>query len=1356
MTHLIQGYHPPSVEVFMMLRFARLIAIFASSLLPAVSFAAHRPANFDAVAVDCPAPTSNNARAAVAAAATLSHAAGDVDGRVRSAIPTEWHAQYNVPSFLWFGGESRPSVSATSAAPPGEPADVSARRHLAEHATVYGLTPSDVAGVFASGMHDTGRGAIVIKFKQRIDGIEVFRDELNVVMTRDRQLVAMSGSLAPAPIAGHLSSLSAASSFRLSPTDAIAAAFADLAPEADPLDHRALVGSLTDGGYESYELPRDHAADPVLILRPVRVKRVWFHLPDHFEAAYYLELEVASRLTTDSDMFAYVISADDGHLLFRKNLTEEADPPQVTYRVWADPGGIHRPFDGPQGYNGTPNPTGTNDGYQGPFVSQNLLMLAFGPISTGDPWLPDTGAFTFGNNADAYADLVPPDGFGAGDLRAAANSPHRFDYTYDASMQPYANSTQRMASIVQLFYNVNFFHDWYYGSGFNEAAGNAQTSNYGRGGIENDSLRAEAQDYSGRNNANMSTPADGGRPRMQMYIFDGIGFRTLSVDTPASMAGDLAIGTADFGPQTFTMSGDVVTASPADGCSALTTPVSGKIVLLDRGTCGFSVKALNAQSAGAVGVIVGNLASSASATSPTRMACAATPCTTAETNLVPSMLLPLPAADAFRAQLVAGPLHVTMRRDFAIDRDGGIDNAVVAHEWGHYLSNRLIGNGSGLLAQQSRGMGEGWSDFLAMLMMVRPEDALVPANASFGGVYAVGSHATGGGANGPTPNGGYYFAVRRVPYSTDLTRDPLTLRHVGAGVPIIGVPTAFGADGASNSEVHSTGEVWATMLWECYASLLRDTLGDHPRLTFAQAQGRMKDYMVASLRITPINPTFLDARDALLAAAFASDPVDFGEFFAAFAKRGAGIRAVAPERYSTANLGAVEDFTVGADAAVQSTTLDDSVASCNRDGVLQGGETGLLTVSIRNSGTSRLAATTGHVTSSDPHLTFDGGGALTFPPSDPGKTVTATVQAAMSASDQIVIPTITVEVTDPAMTVHPMAISTFQPRLNADEDPKQSATDDVESSQTAWTITTARVGTATPVPAWSRSTAGPHDHLWLASETFTSNDSSLVSPTLVVSRSASFILTFRHKYLFDAATDSAGKPLYLDGGVIEISTDDGVTWSDIGHAASPGYATTPIASGFGNVLAGRTAFAGLSPGASFDTPDGSPMITSSMNLGGQYASQRVRVRFRLACAGAHTGNVLIGWRIDDIRFDGISNLPFYGLTPDRGVCGVGDSTTVLRAAAMSGRSAQPLHLDATVSSSLFTPSGTVEFIENGAVIAAALLVNGTATWDAGVLPPGTHTISASFVGSTHFNPSASGAVTITLGPSTDRRRAVGK
>jgi hypothetical protein len=56
---------------------------------------------------------------------------------------------------------------------------------------------------------------------------------------------------------------------------------------------------------------------------------------------------------------------------------------------------------------------------------------------------------------------------------------------------------------------------------FTEAARNFQQDNFGRGGLGNDFVRAEAQDSSGTNNANFSTPPDGSLPRMQMFIFTG-------------------------------------------------------------------------------------------------------------------------------------------------------------------------------------------------------------------------------------------------------------------------------------------------------------------------------------------------------------------------------------------------------------------------------------------------------------------------------------------------------------------------------------------------------------------------------------------------------------------------------------------------------------------------------------------------------------------------------------------------------------------------------------------------------------------------------------------------------------------
>ena len=55
----------------------------------------------------------------------------------------------------------------------------------------------------------------------------------------------------------------------------------------------------------------------------------------------------------------------------------------------------------------------------------------------------------------------------------------------------------------------------FYLYGFTEAAGNFQENNFGKGGVGNDAVQANAQDGSGYNGANFATPPDGARPRMR-------------------------------------------------------------------------------------------------------------------------------------------------------------------------------------------------------------------------------------------------------------------------------------------------------------------------------------------------------------------------------------------------------------------------------------------------------------------------------------------------------------------------------------------------------------------------------------------------------------------------------------------------------------------------------------------------------------------------------------------------------------------------------------------------------------------------------------------------------------------------
>ena len=92
-----------------------------------------------------------------------------------------------------------------------------------------------------------------------------------------------------------------------------------------------------------------------------------------------------------------------------------------------------------------------------------------------------------------------------------------FDFPINLAQQP---STYTSAAITNLFYWNNFMHDLMYKYGFDEPSGNFQQNNYGNGGAGSDYVIADAQDAGGMNNANFSTPPDGTRPRMQMYLWN--------------------------------------------------------------------------------------------------------------------------------------------------------------------------------------------------------------------------------------------------------------------------------------------------------------------------------------------------------------------------------------------------------------------------------------------------------------------------------------------------------------------------------------------------------------------------------------------------------------------------------------------------------------------------------------------------------------------------------------------------------------------------------------------------------------------------------------------------------------------
>lgn len=1206
------------------------------------------PPNYDAFGADRKRAATDNARAA------------QVEPQFQAGHAVQVEPRLGVPTFIWATAPAQ-SKGEQIFADQGRTAtdiETAARSYIGDYSSDYRLSATDVAAARLVAVHDTGKGAIIAKFKQEIGGIEVFRDEVNVVMNRDLQLVALTGYLTGDDFS------TAPQDFSLQPADALSKALEDLTGTAlNPAAVRGMTRPSAQAGAKEksdYSYFTASIGAGTQMSEPARVKQVMYHAVNGFIPAYYVEVEVlvtsadetsvtldGPGVKTESLYYAYVISAVDGQLLFRKNLTENDGTP-YSYRVWADPVTL-LPYDTPEGNDIHPKIEPTPDGVQPPFLAPNLVTLANFPFSKNDPWLPAGSTATLGNNVDAYVDLVTGDGYGpvatapyggapacanpavgsatCGDFRAGITSPNTFDRVFDTALAPSSSGNQRQAATQQLFYDVNFLHDWFYDAGFDEAAGNAQTDNYGRGGLGNDSIKAEAQDFGGTDNANMSTPSDGGRPRMQMYVFNPNNLKVIDILSPPAIAGSRATGIASAaGPQTFDLTADVVRGVFNSGqCTySNAASMSGKIVMVDYGTgsC-FGPDMSNAVAAGASGFILVWQSSN-----PDQVV--------NFTGSFAALTIPWGSLSWNNGLLVKGQLaasntvSVRMRRTSgAISRDGTIDNQIVAHEWGHYISNRLIADSVGLGNNQGRSMGEGWGDFTAMLLTVRADDAGVASNANWAGVYTLSTYATGGAGNAWSPDGnGAYFGIRRYPYSTDMTKNPLTFGHIANGVTLpVGPPISFGASGSNNAEVHNSGEVWTTMLWECYASLLRDTQGAAPRLTFSEAQTRMKNYLVAAYKMTPVNPTFLEARDALLVAAYTYDSEDGRLFVQAFAKRGAGVAAVAPDRFSLNHSAVTESFSTGAGLAYVGASLDDSVDGCDGDGYLDNTEKGLLTVTLKNTGDADLFNIKATASSANAHVTFPQGATINFAPARPGESVTGSVVVSVSGAVGIETTDFTVTFEDTGAPVAPAAAHFFA-RVSVAEIPASTATDTVESRLTTWNI--AGGSPTGPDVQWTRvGTPGSGtNHQWYAPDANQTSDQRLTSPVFTVDGSGSVNFQFDHSFSFEF--DSTAN---YDGGVIEMSVNGGA-FTDIGAGSYNGTITN--GAGFTNPIRGRSGFVKSSNGTQHVS------VTKAVAPG-----STVQFRFR---SGSDGGGSAAGWYVDNIAFTGVVETPFTTLVGDTNTC----------------------------------------------------------------------------------------------------------
>jgi hypothetical protein len=1026
-------------------------------------------------------------------------------------------------------------------------------------------------------------GAAVVTLAQEVDGVPVYRGELHVLLHADGRLAAVSGTLMAS---------TAKPRFVSSASDALGHALDKQYGAARP--QPAITEEAADADADGWQTLAV-ASTPDLQVESARARRELTKLDSGLVPVWRVEVIGTGAFDPMSDAspfyaHEYLVSDDGGQIVRDTDLVQND---AFVYRVYAETTGNRRPLDGPlAGF--SPHPTGMPDGSVPALIPQNLVVMEAFNASL-DPWLPVDATTTSGNNAEAFADMDGSNGASPSDIRPEVRSGRVLDYTYNHEIGPLDTPDQSKAAAVNAFFIVNWLHDWWYDSGFTEATHNGQRDNFGRGGVANDPLLVLAQagaNIGNRNNANMATPADGARPRMRMYLWSAP--TATSLDGPGGPLSSEAIGS---GPRNFDLQGDLAiptdtTAPFDDACQRITSNVAGKIVLTTfSGVCNSANVVANAKAAGAAGVMIEDPAGD----NPRGFG------GNGPSNL-PGLAVGVTVGESLKAGLATGTVTVTMHSaSSGVERDGDLDNTVVTHEWGHYLHHRL----AACSAQQCSGMSEGWGDFNALLMMLREGD-------DRDGAYPEAIYAVDDG----TPNSAY-FGIRRVPYSRDRSKDPLTFKHIGDENPLPGARS-----GAGNSEVHATGEIWATMMWD-----VLNVLADQHGVTIARR--RMSDYVVTGLLLAPPDATFTEQRDALLAAASALDTDDMLLMAAAFAGRGAGSCAVSPSNSSATNAGVIESGTLAGKFGLGGLSLVDDGTSCDHDGYLDPGESGLLHLTLANNGI--IAAENVTVTATTTATGIQIGAPLRITALQPFTSSSLTIPVTvLPTAPRNTLVTIKVHVAGDNTCDRSGVDASLTIRTGADDVPTSSATERAETRITPWTATGA--GAA---GLWGRAVDASGNRTFFAENAAFSTDTQYVSPPLQASPTEPVVVDLKQAYSLEG--DPSG---FFDGGVIELSTDGGATWRDAtAFGASPGYNAT-LRTGSGNVLGGRMAFSGTSAGF----PALQPL---ELNFGNQFAGTAFQIRFRLGTDG---GASLVGWFIDDITVHGLINTPFPILVAETATC----------------------------------------------------------------------------------------------------------
>lgn len=774
-----------------------------------------------------------------------------------------------------------------------------ALRYIESHQQEWGLQEGDIHDLVVSDSYISAHNGVQhIYFKQQYRGIPIFNAIGSVHIKPDGK-VAIANQRFESQVASRVSALRSATTPQRALQTLLAKAYAEVTTKPTFIKNESKSKAHFTGG--------DLSAHPIVLEQQYlpmpdgTLKLTWGTtiVETNSNDAWLIHLDaltgepINQRSIVISCQFE---SADHHDCHFENHQKQKAFKPVFQALLEQNDGAQYRVFPVP-----VESPIHGN---------RDLVVNPADPIASPYGWHDVDGRegpeylTTRGNNVNTYIDLIA-DNQPDENTEVTGGAELIFDFPFENQNSPEFNEK---ATLTQLFYMNNVMHDFTYHYGFDELAGNFQSNNYGRGGRGSDFVNAEAQDGSGLNNANFLTLPDGENSRMQMFLWVASRNNRLEINSPAVTGENrFRFGTASFGPiQRDTVQGNIVSVISDDfdnnsGCGVIfnSNQLDGAIALVRRGDCSFEEKVKNLEDAGAIAVIITNTEDDI-----INMA----GIDTLPDPLIPAVSVSLSDGDRIRAALDQGEVYASLEAPEFLD--SGFDNGVIAHEYGHGISNRLTGGPSEAFCLfNNEQMGEGWSDFFALVTTVTPDNSgTLPRGI---GNYVTGREVTGRG-------------IRRKPYSTSFDINDQTYDDViGTNAP------------------HPLGEVWAATLWDLYWSLT-DAYGWDPDLYTGTGGNNIAIQLVMDgMKLQACRPGFIDGRDAIIAA----DQINYNGaneclIWEVFARRGLGWYA--RQGSSSTRNDNIEDY------SVPPTCIQDLKISKTSTPVIEAGDTFQVVLTITN------------------------------------------------------------------------------------------------------------------------------------------------------------------------------------------------------------------------------------------------------------------------------------------------------------------------------------------------------------------------------------------------------------------------